>query len=46
MLLQGSGGGGGILTCLNVRGCAIIQGKLFLKSAELSVSVFEICAEL
>ena len=29
-----------------VRGRAIISGYFFLKSAELSVSVLEICAEL
>ena len=37
--------GGGGVPCLKVWG-RTIGGTFFLKSAELSVSVFEICAEL
>ena len=39
-------GGGGYLNKFEGRGRAIFKGDLFLKSAELSVSVFEICVEL
>ena len=45
-----SGGGGGKIYSLSVKSrhgdVPLFRGTFFLKSAELSVSVFEICAEL
>ena len=41
------GGGGGVPQhVLGYRDVPLFRGTFFLKSAELSVSVFEVCAEL
>ena len=36
---------GGTLTCSRYGGLPLFRGTFFLKSSELSVSVFELCAE-